>query len=159
MERQSGEGGATSVLNPLALTYHFGQATSTPNRRRTTDITGHRRQTAVKQNVVDRDGTDNVILDASFGDGRGVHSMKRDGADRTMTEASKTQNLGEVGGSYYKKKNCNLPTVAEALAIFFSDKTKPLIGGHMKRKETGRTIVYQNNAEPPVLRTVGGFYP
>ena len=103
MERHSGEGGAPSVLSPLALTYHFGRATSTPDRRRTSEITGHRPQPAVKNNVADRDGADNVILDASFGGGREVHSMKRDGDDRTMPEASATKILGEVGGSYYKK--------------------------------------------------------
>ena len=31
LERQSGEGGAPTVLNPLALTYHFGRSTSTPD--------------------------------------------------------------------------------------------------------------------------------
>ena len=82
MERHSGEGGAPSVLNPLALTYHFGRATSTPDGSRTSDITRHQPQPAVKNNVAERDGADNSISDASFGDGRGVHSMKRDGADR-----------------------------------------------------------------------------
>ena len=33
MERHSGEGGSTSILNPLALTYHFGRASATPDRK------------------------------------------------------------------------------------------------------------------------------
>ena len=158
VERYSEEGGATSPLNPLTLTYHFGRATSTPDRRRNSDITGHWLQPAVKHKVADRDGRDNFILDEIFGDGQRVHSMKLDGADRNMPEASATQSLGEVGGFYYKKKIETFPQWQKPWQ-FFSDKTKPLIGGHMKRKDTGRTIVYQNNAEPPVLRTVGGFYP
>ena len=32
LERQNGEGGTPAVLNPLALTHHFGWATSTPDR-------------------------------------------------------------------------------------------------------------------------------
>ena len=93
VERHSGEGGSTSILNPIALTYHFGRATSTPVRRITANITGHRPQPAVKHHVVDRYGTDNVILDASFGDCLGVHSRKWDGAERTRPGARETQSL------------------------------------------------------------------
>ena len=103
VERHSGEGGAPSVLNPLALTYHFGRATSTPDGSRTSEITGCRPQLAVDNNFSERDRADNSILDASFGDDRGVHSMKRDGADRTISKASATQSLGEVRGLYSKK--------------------------------------------------------
>ena len=102
MERNIEEGGSTLILKPLALTYHFGQATSTPARRRTAKITRHRPQPAVKRNIVDSDGTDNVISDANFGDCLGVHSKKRDGVDRTRREARETQSLREVGGSSYK---------------------------------------------------------
>ena len=95
MERQSGEGGAPAVLNPLALTYHFGLATSLPDGSRNSDITGCRPQPAVENNVAERDGADNIFLDASFGDGRGVRSMKRDGADKIISGASATPSLGE----------------------------------------------------------------
>ena len=67
MERQSGEGGAPAVLNPLELTYHFGRATSPPDGSRTSEITRRRPQPAVKNNVAERDGADNIILDAIFG--------------------------------------------------------------------------------------------
>ena len=93
-------GGAPSVLNPLALTYHFGQATSTPDGSGTSEIIGRRPQPAVNNNVAERDGADNSISDASFGDGRGVHYMKQDRYDRTISEASATQSLGEVRGLY-----------------------------------------------------------
>ena len=97
------KGGGALVLNPLAITYHFGRATSTPDRRRTSVITRRRPQLAVKNNVTERDGADNSVSDASFGDGRGVHSMKWDGADNTISEASATQSLGKVRGLYSKK--------------------------------------------------------
>ena len=67
MERQSGEGGAPAVLNPLALTFHFGRATSTPDGSRTSGITGRWPQPAIKTNIAERDGADNIILDAIFG--------------------------------------------------------------------------------------------
>ena len=102
VERHSGNGGAPSVLKPLALTYHFVWATSMPDGSGTSDITGRRPQAAVGNNVTERDREDNSISDASFGDGRWVHSMKRDGADRTISEASATQSLGEVRGIYSK---------------------------------------------------------
>ena len=91
MERHSGEGGSTSILNPLALTYHCGRATSTSVRRRTANITEHRPQPAVKHHVVDREGLENFRLEASFGDGLGVHSRKKEGADGTRPEARPTQ--------------------------------------------------------------------
>ena len=105
VERHSGEGGSTSILNPLSLTYHFGRAKSTPVRRRTDEITGNRTEPSVKHHVVDKEEPDNVISDASFGYCLGVHSKKRDEADRTRQEARATQSLREVGGSSHKKKN------------------------------------------------------
>ena len=150
LERQSGEGKAPAVLNPLALTYHFGRATSTPDgteavvqkitcevhtggneamgahspleaglrgkhgvllpaRSRTSGITVRRTQTAVEENVAEREGADKIILEASttpiFGDVRGVYPKKRDGADNMILEASKTRSLGEVRGVYSKKTN------------------------------------------------------
>ena len=105
MDRHSGEGGSTSILNPLALTYHFGPASATPDRKRTSEIIGHPPQTTVKQHNSDREGTYNVRLEAIFGHRIGVHSSKREGADGTRPEARPTQGRGEVGGSYYKNKN------------------------------------------------------
>ena len=54
VERHSVEGGSTSILNPLALTYHFGRASARPDRKRTAEITGHPPQPTVKHHVVDR---------------------------------------------------------------------------------------------------------
>ena len=105
MERHSGEGVEPSVLNPLALTYHFGWATSTPDGSITSEITRRRHQPAVENNIAERDRADNSISDASFGDGRGVHSMKRDGAYRTILEASTTQSLGGSKRSLFQEKN------------------------------------------------------
>ena len=133
MERHSGEVGAPSVLNPLALTYHFGRATSMPDGSRTSEITGRRLQPAVDNNVEDRDGADNSILNASFRDGQGVHSMKRDGTDRTISEASGTQSLGEVRGVYSKKK-LKLAHSGRRTGIIFSDKIKTLLVGSIQRK-------------------------
>ena len=104
VERHSGEGGSTSILNPLSLTYHFGRAKSTPVRRRTDEITGNRTQPAVRHHVGDREGKDKVISDASFGDCLGFHSRKRDKADSSRREARATQSLREVGGSSHKKQ-------------------------------------------------------
>ena len=124
MERHSGEGGAPSILNPLALTYHFGRATPTPDGGRASEINRRRLQPAVDNNVAERDGAENSISDASFGGGQGVHTMKRNGADRNILEASTTQSLGEVRAFNSKKKNWNLPTVAEVLAFFFQTRRK-----------------------------------
>ena len=104
MERQSGEGRTPAVLNPLALAYHFGQATSTPDgpeemaqpmvecprvkrgvllpaRSRPSVITRRLPQKAVEDNGAESDGADNIILDGSatpsFGDMRWVYSKKK----------------------------------------------------------------------------------
>ena len=133
MERHSGEGGAPSVLNPLALTYHFGRATSTPDRSRTLDIAGRRPQPAVENNVAERDGADNSISDASFEDGRGVYSMKRDGADTIIPEASATTGLEEASRVYSKKFFKTCPQWRKPWH-FFPEKTKTLLGGSIQKK-------------------------
>ena len=98
MERHSVEGGATSILNPLALTYHFGQASATPDRKRAGKITGHPPHPNVRNQVVHEEGGDNVMLEASFWDVRGAHSRKWEGDDR-KPEARPTPSRREVGGS------------------------------------------------------------
>ena len=77
MERRSVEGGATSILNPLALTYHFGQASATPDRKRAAKITGHPPHPTVKNYVVNEEGGDNVMMVASFRDVLEDHYRKR----------------------------------------------------------------------------------
>ena len=80
--------------------------------------------------------------------------MKRDGADRNISEASATQSLGEVGGLY---SNIFFETCPQWWKpwLFFPDKTKKLIGGFVQKKETGRTILHQRQAHPPGLGKVG----
>ena len=124
MERHSEEGGAPSVLKPLALTYHFGWATSTPDGRRPSEITERRPQPAVKNKVAERDGADNSISDARFEDGRGVYSMKGDGADKIISEASATPSLGEVRGVYSKKEMLKLSHSGGSPGIFFQTRQK-----------------------------------
>ena len=68
VERHSVEGGATSILNPLALTYHFGKVSVTPDRKKAGEITGHPPHPTVRNNVVNEEGWDNVMSEASFGD-------------------------------------------------------------------------------------------
>ena len=58
MDRHSGEGGSNSIFNPLALTYHFGQASATTDRKRAADITGHPPHPTVKHHVVNIEGRD-----------------------------------------------------------------------------------------------------
>ena len=68
VERHSVEGGATSILNPLALTYHFGQASATPDKKRAGEITGHPLHPTVRNHVVHEEGGDNIMPEASFRD-------------------------------------------------------------------------------------------
>ena len=107
MERQSGEGGAPAVLKPLALTYHFGRATSTPDGSITSGITRRRPETAVKKNGAERDRANNIILDArttpSFEDIRGVYSKEIDEADNIISEVSTTPSFGKLGRFIPKK--------------------------------------------------------
>ena len=97
VERHSVEGGSTSILNPLAQTYHFGQASATPDRKRTAEIIGHLPHPTVKNHVVNEEGRDNGMLEASFWEGLGVHSRKREGENRKL-EAKPTPSRREVGG-------------------------------------------------------------
>ena len=133
VERHSGDGGAPSVLNHLALTYHFGRATITPDGSGTSDIIGRRPQRVVDNNVADRYGTDTSISDASFGDVRGVCSMKRDWADKTISEASATKSLGEVRGLYSRKKIETYPQWRKPWQ-FFSRKDKNIVTGVYPKK-------------------------
>ena len=73
------------------MTYHFGRASATLDRKRTAEITGHLPQPTVKHHVLDIEGTENVRSEASFVDGLGVHSRKREGEDGTRPEARPTQ--------------------------------------------------------------------
>ena len=73
VERSIVEGGATPTLNLLALTYHFGQASATPDRKRDSDITDHPPHPPGSNQVVNKEGAE--ISEASFWDGI-AHSGK-----------------------------------------------------------------------------------
>ena len=135
MDRHSGEGGSTSILNPLALTYQFGRSSATPDRKRTAEITGHPPQPTVKHHVVYREGTDNVRSEASFGHGPGFHSKKREGTDRTRPEARPMQGRGEVGGSYYKNKTLKIPQTGGSPGVFFFRQDENFSQGGFKREQ------------------------
>ena len=134
MERHSGEGGSTSILNPLALTYHFGQALATPDRKRNAEITGHPPHPTVKHHVVNIEGRDNVMSEASFRDGLGVHSRKREGEDR-KPEARPTQSRREVGGSAYKNKVLKIPQTGGILGVYLRERTETLVKGGVHKKK------------------------
>ena len=121
VERHGGEGGSTSILNPLALTYHFGQASATPDRKRTAKITGHPPHPIVKHHVVNREGRDNVMSEASFRDGLGVRSRKREGK-QSKPEAISTPSRREAGGSAYKNKILKSPQTGESPGVFIARK-------------------------------------
>ena len=121
MDRHSGEGGSTSILNPLALTYHLGQASATPNKKITNEITGHPPHPTVIHYVVNREGRDNVMLEASFGDGVGVHSRKLEGEDR-KPETRPTPSRRELGGSAYKNKILEIPQTGGSPGVFLTRK-------------------------------------
>ena len=125
VEKHSGEGGLTSIFNPLALICHFGLASSTPYRKRTAEITGHPPRPTVKQNVLNIEGRDNVMLEASFQDGLGVHSRKREGEDR-KPEARPTPSRREVGGSAYKNKILKIPQTGRSPGNFFARQEKSI---------------------------------
>ena len=78
--------------------------------------------------------------------------MKREGADRTRTEARPTQSRREVRGSYYKNKNLKLPQTGGSPGFFSPDKTKTLVrGGVQKRK----TVVDKSISEGVITTSFG----
>ena len=81
VEKRSVEGRATPTLNPLALTYHFGQASATPERKRESEITVHPPHPHGRNQVVNKEGAE--ILEASFWDGS-AHSRKQEGDAETL---------------------------------------------------------------------------
>ena len=123
-----------SILNPLALTYHFGQASATPDRKKTAEITGHLPHPTVKNHVVNREGRDNVMSEASFRDGLGVHSRKNEGGDR-KPEARPTPSRREVGGSANNIYFLKAPKLAEAVASFLAERTKAVVKARFIRKK------------------------
>ena len=98
VERYSVEGGSTSIFNPLALTYHFGQASATPDRKRATKITRHPPHPTIKYHLVNEKERENVMSEASFWGVLGVNSRKQEGDDR-KPEKRPTPIRREVGGS------------------------------------------------------------
>ena len=145
VERHSLEGGSTSTLNPLALTYHFGQASATPDRKRTAKITGHPPNPTVKHHVVNREGRDNVMLESSFRDGLGVHSRKREGEDR-KPEARPTPSRREVGGYADKNEILKTPQNGGSLGVFLARKDKTIGQGGVHKKKQGWTGASQRES-------------
>ena len=136
MERHSVEGGSTSILNPLALTYQFGQESATPDRKRTAESTRHPPHPTVKHHVVNREGRENIMLEASFRDGLGVHSRKREGEDR-KTEVRPTPSRREVGGSAYKNKILKIPQTGGSPGVFLARKDKNIGKKGVHKKNRG----------------------
>ena len=82
VEKISVEGGVTPILNPLAQTYHFGQASATPDRKRAAEITDHPPHPPGSNHVVNKEGAE--ISEASFWDGCDSHSRKWEEDARTL---------------------------------------------------------------------------
>ena len=91
MENSSVEG-----LNPLALTYHFGQASATPESKGT-DITKDTSQPPGTNQGGNEEGTE--ILEASIRDGD-TQSGRREG-DTRILEATQQPSRREEGGLAY----------------------------------------------------------
>ena len=122
------EGGATSTLNPLALTYLFGQASTTPDRKRDSKITKHPPHLPVSSQVVNKEGAE--ISEASFQDGS-AHSRKQEGDAETM-EGTPKPSRREGRGSADYKQILKSPKTRRSPGVFFSVKTTA--GGKMRIK-------------------------
>ena len=123
MERQSGEGGTPTVLDPLALAYHFDRATSTPDRTEemvhkvTCDIhtgkneamSAHTQMEACpcrKRDVLSPAWSiPSVITGRRPQTAVEENGAERDGVDNIISEASTTPSFGDVRGVYYKKRD------------------------------------------------------
>ena len=88
MENSSVEG-----LNPLALTYHFGRASATPERKGT-DITKDTPQLPGSNQAGNEEGTE--ILEASFWD-CDTQSGRREGDARILEETQQPSRREEGG--------------------------------------------------------------
>ena len=119
VERRSVEGGSTSILNLLALTYHFGQASATPERKRAAKITGHPPHPTVKKHVVNKEVRENVMSDASVWDVLGFHSRKREEDDR-KPEARPTPSRRKVRDYSGNKKILKSPQTGGSPGVFFA---------------------------------------
>ena len=115
VERHSVEGGATPILNPLALTYHFGQASATLDRKRAVDITEQPLYPPRSNHLVNKEGA--KISEASFWDGRDAHSRKQEGEARTL-EAKPTQIQREGRGSVDYKYFLKSPKTRGSPGVF-----------------------------------------
>ena len=101
MERHSVEEGAMTILNPLALTYHFGQASATLYRKRAAEITEHLPHPLERNHMVNEEGAE--ISEASPQDSQDAHSSKQEG-DVRKPEARPTpsQRKGRGSAGYLK---------------------------------------------------------
>ena len=111
----------------------------------------------MENNIAERYRADNSISDASFGYGQGFHSMKRDGADRTISEASATQSLGEVRGLYSKKKIETCPQWRK-LWHFFSRQDKNIVREVYPKKRDRADNIISEASTTPSFGDVRGVY-
>ena len=123
MEGQSGEGGTPAVLNLLALAYHFGRATSTPDRPEAMvqniycDVHTGRNEAMsaptpmeacprVKHGVPSpARSRPSVITGRRPQTAVKENGAKRDGADNIISEGSTTPSFGDVRGFIPRQKN------------------------------------------------------
>ena len=151
VKRHSVEGGATPIINPLVLAYHFGQASATPDRKRATKITKHPPHPPGRNHVVNEEGADNVMLEASFRDGRDAHSREREGEAR-KTEARPTPSRREGRGSADYKTNLKSPQTRGSPGVFFAREDKISSQGEVQKTKPG---VDRSSSEGVLTTTFG----
>ena len=132
LERQSGEGGTPVALNALALTYHFGQATSTPDgtkavvQKITCDVhTGGFEAMSAHTPLEAGPRRKHGVLSPTRSRTSGItgrppqtavedNFAERDGADNSISEASTSPNFGDVRRVYSKKRDGADNIISEA---------------------------------------------
>ena len=141
MERQSGEGGTPAVLNPLALAYHFGWVTSTPDepeemvQKHSCDIHtgGNEAMSAptpmeacprMKRGVLSpARSRPSVITGRRPQTAIEKNGAKRDRADNIILERSTTPSFGDVRG-FIPIKKLNLAQSGASPCVVFLQKGK-----------------------------------
>ena len=138
VERQSGEGGKPVVLNPLALAYHFGRATSTPDgpdemvQKISCDVHTGRNEAMsaptpmgacprVKRGVLSpARSRPSVITGRRPQTAVEDNGAESDGADNIISEGSTTPSFGEVRGGLFQGKKIETCTKwRKPLRFFF----------------------------------------
>ena len=143
VERRSVERGSMSILNPLALNYHFGQASATPERKRASEIIGQPPHPTVKNHVVNEEGTDNVTSEASFRDVLGVHFRNGKG-----TIGNLRRDQRQVGGKWEVPQIFFLksPQTGGSPGVFSPERTKAVVKWRFIRKKKALTGASQRGS-------------